>query len=384
MHFRGGVIVLAMLVISMFCFSLALWFLPNYFSYAQTSSTTSSLEEIVPQGSASSSDVFNAFGQSKRLSDSVSSTVSEVTTSSVKDASSDIFFSEKNSQVSPLDFSPSNFGSSPSINSLVISTSSAGEPITSFDLAENATATFYVRGSYSHPNGCAAVAQGSFALKIFRSGIGESCYVNDSNCYGLYSEGYSCNYSTVAQDQCELANPSDLTASFECSIPLYYFAEPTDTGVYAGEHWRALISITDTSYNSVQSFSNFTMNTLSALDVSSGLEYGEMGIGGISNPVSMTITNTGNKSGLNAQVSGTPLICISGEVPVSNQYYSVAYPYYLQSMIPLSTSSTALLLGLNRTVSKNYPSTAPLYWRMQAPVSGAGGLCNGTVSIVAE
>jgi hypothetical protein len=87
---------------------------------------------------------------------------------------------------------------------------------------------------------------------------------------------------------------------------------------------------------------------------------------------------------VNPRVSGTSLTCASGEIPVSSQYYSTAYPYYIQSMSQLTTSSTTVLLGLNRTTSKNYPSTAQLYWRMQAPVSGAGGVCNGSINVVAE
>jgi hypothetical protein len=354
---RRAALSAAVVIGSVFLFLILYFFsdfFPEIFTHAQVSSTIS--EELAAEVPTSTDPVPDNSVVSTTLDSPAPTSTAETLSKTENIPTEEPLQSSsqsKNSGFSQNNFqSENNFGGSLAINEVVVATSSGGEAISSLDLNENSTKTIFVHGSYYHPNGCASVAQGSFALKVFRSGIGESCYINDSNCYGTYSEGYNCNYSTVAQDQCELGNPSDLTASFECSVPLYYFAEPTDTGVYGGENWRALISITDTSYTSVQSFSSFTMNTLSALDVSPILEYGEMGIGGISNPVSMTITNTGNKSGVNPRVSGTSLTCASGEIPVSSQYYSTAYPYYIQSMSQLTTSSTTVLLGLNRTTSK--------------------------------
>lgn len=274
---------------------------------------------------------------------------------------------------------------SPTINTITISTSTeAAYPASFIDLNENTTKMVYVHGQYTDNNGCADVAaSGTLAFKFYRSGVGggSDCSQNDSSCYDQNSTSYNCNPS-MASNPC--AGGTQISANYECSVPLQFFADATDAGTYNAQNWVALITAYDETSASGSASSTTEINTLTALDVTPSINYGSLSLGATSGyDATSTITNTGNNDALNTDLSGTPMACTVGTIPVANQHYSITGGFTYSGALALSSTPTTYGLSLNKATSVGTPSTKDIYWKIQIPGSGLSGSCSGTTTFSA-
>ena len=271
----------------------------------------------------------------------------------------------------------------PSVDTITISDTSLGSSIGNIDLNENTTKTVYVHGAYSDANGCSDVAtSGSLTLRFFLTPSGSTCTQNDTNCYTTGSTGYTCNYSTVPGDSC--SGGSDTTANYECSVPLQYFAVPTDNGSpNQFTDWRGLITAVDGSNATGTLYYGVEVNTLRALDVTASINYGSLSVGATSGTdVPSTITNTGNDDDLDVEISGTSMACTAGTIAVGNQKYSLTASEAYGSMIALSGTPVTQQTNIPAATVVATPSTDDVYWKLQVP-NGVSGSCSGTTTFSA-
>jgi len=265
----------------------------------------------------------------------------------------------------------------PVINSVTFSETSQGPSISAFTPNENTTKSIYVYGSYTDNNGCADVT--SLSMQLYQTlSASSGCSYNDNRCYNSNSTGYSCNFTTVPGDAC--SGGTDTTANYECTVPIQYFAEATDTGPLLSGYWVGAVSATDASAANGSNSANFEMNTLTALDVGSSINYGSLGLGDTSADTPVTITNTGNKDPLDVQVSGTSMGCTVGTIPTSSQKYALASGVAYGSMISLTGSAVSSGALVSKATAAASPSTYNIYWKLLVPSSGLSGSCAGTTT----
>jgi hypothetical protein len=264
----------------------------------------------------------------------------------------------------------------PTVDELVVSDSSQGAAISALDLNENVNKSIYVYGSYTDNNGCADVT--SLTLELYQLGSSVSgCTTNDLNCYNGSSTGYSCNWTSVPGDAC--SGGTDATANYECTVPIRYFADATDAGPFSTYNWAAKVVATDAASAFGTAIGNYEVNTLTALDVGTSINYGSLSLSSTS-PAdeTLTITNTGNNDALNVLASGTNMTCTVGSIPVGNQHYASSSGQAYGSMTALSGSPANIGASINKATSIGTPSTYDTYWKLQVPSSGLAGSCSGT------
>lgn len=264
----------------------------------------------------------------------------------------------------------------PTINTLYFSESSQGSSISDLSLNENTTKPLYVYGSYTDNNGCADVS--SLTLQLYQNGSATTgCSYNDRNCYNSNSTGYSCNFTTVPGDTC--SGGTDVTANYECTVPIQFFADATDSGPFSAYDWVGRIEATDASSTSGYLTGLLTINTLTALDVGSSINYGSLSIGQTSaSDETLAITNTGNNDSLQVLGSGTNMSCTVGSIPVGNQRYALASGVGYGYMTSLTGSPVNLGATISKATALASPSTYNTFWKLQIPSSGVAGTCYGT------
>lgn len=271
----------------------------------------------------------------------------------------------------------------PTVDSVTVAETSQGLSLTNISLNENTTKNIYVYGSYTDNNGCADVT--SIALQFYNSGTGGvGCAANDNRCYNNNSTGYNCSFTSVPGDSC--SGGTDVTANYQCSVPIQYFAEPNDLGSYDPPiNWVARITATDAALATGYSTRDVTVNTLTALDVGSSINYGSLGVGATSaSDAPLVISNTGNNNSLRVYGSGTNMACTVGSIPVGNQHYSVVAGADYNSMIPLTGSQANTGAIITKATSASTPSTYTIYWKLRIPSSGLSGSCSGTSTFSAN
>jgi len=230
-------------------------------------------------------------------------------------------------------------------------------------LVEGETTTVYATGTVSDLNGFGDMLYATST--IYRSGVGSDCTANDNNCYPITS--LSCPFTNCSGNSCDV----------ECSAEIQYFAEPTDAGTYAGEHWEASLFVIDTTNNYATDTSvAVDLNTLWALSLTSNdINYGTLGIGEDTGAVNATtsLQNTGNDN-VDVEVEGTNMTASGSSIPVGNQMFATSSFTYSSCVIctALSGSASPYEVDLIKPTSASTPVTDTLYWGIYVPVGTAG------------
>lgn len=266
--------------------------------------------------------------------------------------------------------------SSPVINSVTISESSMGGPTASINLLENSEKNIYIYGSFSDENGCADVKTGgSFKVAFYRSTVSTTyeCGANDLYCYrGSY-----------ATNECLIWNcdeGTETTSNYECTLPLQYYTDATDVGLYSDANWTAYVEAKDAAETSGVLTSSTEVNSLAAIQIGGALNYGTLNLGATSTQQYVTITNTGNTT-IDFQIIGQDMYCGTGMIPAGKQHYTTVSGTLYEDMSIVPTSTTIIdvnLLKFNLT-----ESTTTLYFQLKMPNFGAGGSCSGVNSLSA-
>lgn len=266
--------------------------------------------------------------------------------------------------------------SSPTVNSVMISENSAGGPVASINLLENSTKNIYIYGTFGDQDGCGDVKTGgSLKVAFYRSTVSTTSECGANNLY--------CYRGSYATSQCLIWNcdeGTELTANYECTLPLQYYADATDVGLYLDANWTAYVEAKDAAETSGVLTSSTEVNTLAAIEIGGALTYGTLNLGTTSTQEQVMITNTGNTT-VDLQMIGRDMSCGTGMIPAGQQHYTTVSGtlYEDMSVLPTSTTNVDLnLLKFNLT-----ESTTTLYFQLKMPNFGAGGSCSGVNSLSA-
>jgi hypothetical protein len=176
-----------------------------------------------------------------------------------------------------------------------------------------------------------------------------------------------------------------MSANWTTTIPIQYYADATDIGQYSGDNWTALVTPTDGSGVGTGATATNEIASMRGLAVTDAIDYGTIELGNNTNNgnQTVTVTNTGNVA-IGSQVnSGTvvAMACSRGSIPVGNEKYSAGNANY-GSLTEL-TSSAVTVAGFSVAKRVNAIPSAPTYWGLGMPVTGAIGSCAGTVVFTA-
>ncbi|MFA6436637.1 MAG: DUF2341 domain-containing protein [Candidatus Paceibacterota bacterium] len=252
----------------------------------------------------------------------------------------------------------------PTVSTVLINSGSS-----TVNLIENSTTTVTVTATVSDSNGCGDI--GTTTLKFYRSGKDDACSDDENDCYSsnCTQNGGSC-----------AVGGSDTDATYTCLTDLWYYTDPTDMGTYLAENWVAKITAQDSTTASSSATSTIEVNSLSALDISSGnITYGIVGLDETSNQATSTLVNTGN-TGIDTYISGIDMNCSSGIIDVSQQHYSIISGFsWLDGTALLENTATINIDLAQRTTTT---TTDDVYWIFKGPSTGAGGDCTGINTFV--
>lgn len=244
-------------------------------------------------------------------------------------------------------------------------------------LSPGATTTVYATGTVTDLNGFADLDVAT--ATIYRSGVGETCTEDANDCYRAGNA--SCTLNSCGGTACAL----------ECSVDMYYFADPTDIGTYAGETWRAFAEIADVSGSTATATApSIDLLTLRAITVDDSIAYGALAPSSDTGAVnaSTTVENIGNDN-IDISISGTNLTDgATSEIPVSEQRFATSTFTYASCVIcsTLSTTSSSYEVDLWKPTTTTPGVTDEIYWGINIPFGVAGTAHSGenTFSAIAD
>ncbi len=246
-----------------------------------------------------------------------------------------------------------------------------GNPIT---LISNSTTSISVGFTVTDNSGCSSVFTGGGATTtIFRSGVGPNCTADNQNCY----------ITNAQVNDCVSGN----TATATSTIPIYYFADPTDSSsTFSGQNWQAQVTVSNTGNSSSTATSTgVSLNTLLAINLStSTLNYETVGAGqntGSTNKI-IGIQNTGNSSST-LKVSGTALTFNTNFLATSSQHYATNTFTYNTGDTALSDILTTVTGFFLTKPTSTVAMQKNIYWGISAVAGSPIGTYTGANTITA-
>jgi hypothetical protein len=249
------------------------------------------------------------------------------------------------------------------------------------NLTEGTTTPISITADVTDNNGCGNGEISTVTTNLYRSGLGSAaCDTNGEDDYDDCYAVVSCTENTC----------SGAGASYSCSVDVQYHADPTDLGTeFPTEKWYSTVIATD-QYSSANSYENNTgviLNSLTALDVTSSINYGALSVGpNTGNLDQTTTTTTTGNVGIDQYLSGTDMddggINI---IPVEQQKYDLASILYSLAAA-LTDSDTEVEINVPKTRSTGTvttPETDDTYWGIEIPNGTVAGSYSGENSVTA-
>ncbi|OGD32067.1 hypothetical protein A3C91_04030 [Candidatus Azambacteria bacterium RIFCSPHIGHO2_02_FULL_52_12] len=255
------------------------------------------------------------------------------------------------------------------------------------------TSGFKVKFTVTDANSCQNATSGdeiSTAITdVYRSGVtSASCQIagnyNANSCYpaatGLAMWNLNCS-----QDVGSCSGASDADATWTCTFPLWYIADPTDganltDSTWFAENWLASVRATDdnsaasalvegTSGNEVQSFLAYSTSA-------AAINYGSLEPGETNDPIDRTlgVIATGNV-GLDETLYGlgmcTTFPACSGApsdtIPVGSQKYDATGVAYASATALLASPGVRFDRNIPKTTSTSTPASLDTFWGINIP-----------------
>lgn len=246
-----------------------------------------------------------------------------------------------------------------------------------------------------------------YEVSVFRSGIGTAgcdAAAGDYDANNCYSSGVATSTwdlsCTAATSSC--TGITDDTQIFNCSFPLWFIADPTDTNAtptldspFAAENWTAAVRGVDDDFATGTQATNTSQTIdllqLTAIDLQTAeIAYGALApgdtapftlLGGTAGATTSDILNVGN-TGLDQEVLGDSMCdgyspsspCASNAsstIPESQQKFSsttIAYASILANTLS-STTYSEVELDVNKTTATSSPNLGTTYWGIVVPAS---------------
>lgn len=258
------------------------------------------------------------------------------------------------------------------------------------------TLDFTVRDANSCENALGGAEIVNYQVSVFRSGVGTStcdttaANYDPNNCYPSGIGAATWNLSCAATSTC--SGPSQDDIDYSCTFPLWFVADPTDSGpntpaALAAQNWSAAVSGSDDDFATgtlATTSSAVELTSFSALDIlANDISYGgvEPGFDTGTLLASSTLENVGN-TGLDQQTRGEAMCgTYSLSTPCPNSASSTIEEFNQQfastsltygSPLALSLSSTTdqeIELDVPKTTATSTPQQGTTYWGIAVPVS---------------
>lgn len=248
------------------------------------------------------------------------------------------------------------------------------------NLTEGTTTPIEVTATVTDNNSCAGGEIATTYAYAYRSGVGFS---------GCDSSGESNSNYCYAEVTCTVVGGSctgttDPSANYTCEVTYQYYADPTDVSTeYPTENWLASFRAIDddSAQDTVEVGAGIELNSLTALDVTSAVNYGALDVGQSNDPLdkTTTITPTGNV-GLDTELSGDDMCtdyptCAGGIIEVLNQKYALVTSTAYASGTALSGTETEVEINIAKAITGS-PTTKNIWWGILIP----GGTSPGSYS----
>lgn len=282
-------------------------------------------------------------------------------------------------QVSAVNASPSIDEVTPSDT---LGSGSVALPSDGLTLNEGTPVSLYVRGFVSDPNGCADLDH--VDIKVYRSGVtdGSNCALDKNDCYSA-----TIPKAQFTSDSCSGAGDQD--ASFEATIPIDNFADPTDVGgPYADDTWKAMATAFDTTGASGELNADFEIKSLAAFSLSTdSLDYGNISLGAISPQQNVIFTNTGNRevqAYVNADNNLVSNLIGSANIASTAVHYSLTNGFtYGTGDTAIELTQTLMDLALAQQTDDVVAPSRPGYFLLKIPTYGVNGTYSNTLTFTA-
>jgi len=190
------------------------------------------------------------------------------------------------------------------------------------------------------------------------------------------------HYSTNCTNS---GNGLNYTVNYLCIFPVYYYA---NNGT-----WNCSVIAADT-FNKTGNGSNTTnIYPIYALNVTDGIDYGQVSVDDDSLSKTANVTNFGNMA-INVSLEGYAVTkgdglamncSIAGNISIDNEHFSITDTGNWVDKTALTSGTSQLIANL--TISKqtipSTPMTNTTYWQLRIPPNPAGN-CTGFVIFQAE
>src|SRR3989344_1758413 len=241
------------------------------------------------------------------------------------------------------------------------------------------TRTIHINGTINDANGEADIASSTLNLVFHKTTATNTCTADQNDCYRI---------TTCTTDYTQ---GSDTEIAYNCEVPIQYFIDATDeASIYPEDNWSAYVEVEDFATAQGTLSATIEVNSLLALNLPDGIDYGTRSLGEQSSSTTntqTTITQRGNTKA-DVQVSGDTMDCDAlGALPVTAQSYALTDVGYTDaSAIALSGTPTAAERNIDLRTDESNELSADLYWNIAVPASGVKGACVGsnTIAIVAQ
>ena len=274
--------------------------------------------------------------------------------------------------------------STASVTNVVPVSSAVDITLAAIDLTEATHTHVAVTATVTDNNSCEEIT--GVTAKLFRTNVadGAACTTNLNNCYApvamtIVDSGNTCT-----------AGGTDLSADYTASIEVQFYADATDTGAYEATTWSVHVIPSDAGGAGTAGTDNTAeMNTLTALNVTANIAYGELALGEDTDTdnETTTVSNTGNvdiDSELKSGAATTAMTCDPlGSIPVANEKFGLTTGDW-DGLTSLVGSTTHVNAGMDiHKTTDGTPLTDIIYWGLGMPANGVAGNCSGTVVFTA-
>lgn len=250
------------------------------------------------------------------------------------------------------------------------------------DLTEGDFYEVTITADVSDNNGCAAPEIDTVVTSLYRSGVGyASCDASAESDYDSCYAEYSC-----VETSCSGAG-----ATYSCAVDVKYHADPTDVDVeFTAENWLSTVLATDqfTLNNNFESVLGVQVNSLTALDVTSAINYGNLSVGTNNGNLDQTTTTTATGNvGLDQNLSGTDMDDGNTNlIDVEQQKYGLSAILY-SAATSLTGTPTEVEIDVPKTRSVLLATTQgqdDTYWGIEIPLGTVSGVYTGQNTVTAQ
>ena len=240
------------------------------------------------------------------------------------------------------------------------------------------TRTIHINGLIQDNNGKTDIATSTISLTFHRTTKGNTCTTDQNDCYHTTT----CTFDYTLLSETELA--------YNCPLDLSYYIDATDpAGAYKDDNWTAEVTLADQAGSPTTLEATIEVNSLLALNLPDGIDYGTRSLGEQSSSttnVETPLTQRGNTRA-DVFVSGGTMDCSAngglGSLATNAQKWSLTdIDYTATTSIALTASDTKTNRNIRLRTDDQNESSKNLYWNIAIPQSGVKGLCTGANTIL--